>query len=192
MPRENIDYSNTVIYKLVCNDLNIKDLYVGHTTHFIKRKWKHKSSCCNEDGKDYNLKVYQFIRENGGWDNWSMIEIEKFPCKDVYEATKRERYWYETLNAKLNSTIPYRTRQEYNNLPEVIEHRKDYMTVYRKDYREENRETLNEKDKKYRETHKEQRRLYTEKNRSKLNEQARLAHLRRRDAKIAQANNEVL
>jgi hypothetical protein len=27
--------------------------------------------------KRYNLKLYQIIRANGGWDNWDMIEIEK-------------------------------------------------------------------------------------------------------------------
>jgi hypothetical protein len=32
------NYQNTVIYKIVCNDLSIKDLYVRHTTNFRKRK----------------------------------------------------------------------------------------------------------------------------------------------------------
>ena len=39
------------------------------------------------------------IRENEGWNNWSMIEIEKYPCNDKNEACARERYWYELLNA---------------------------------------------------------------------------------------------
>ena len=43
MPRKEIDYSKTVIYKIVCNDLNVKDVYVGHTTDFTKRKATHKS-----------------------------------------------------------------------------------------------------------------------------------------------------
>ena len=38
MPRNPIDYQKVIIYKLVCNDLTIKDLYVGHTTNFINRK----------------------------------------------------------------------------------------------------------------------------------------------------------
>ena len=29
------------------------------------------------------------MRDNGGWQNWSMIEIEKYPCNDQQEATKR-------------------------------------------------------------------------------------------------------
>ena len=42
MPIQNIKYNNTLIYKIVCNDLNIKDVYVGHTTDFRRRKNCHK------------------------------------------------------------------------------------------------------------------------------------------------------
>jgi hypothetical protein len=95
MPRLTIDYSKTVIYKIVCNDLNIIGCYVGHTTDFIRRKQSHKSHCTNEkDKKKYDFKVYKTIRENGGWDNYSMIEIEKYPCKDANEATAKEREWF--------------------------------------------------------------------------------------------------
>jgi len=44
MPRKIINYTNTIIYKIVCNDLNITDLYVGSTTDFTNRKYNHKSS----------------------------------------------------------------------------------------------------------------------------------------------------
>ena len=37
MPKQIIDYSKNIIYKMVCNDLNVKDVYVGHTTNFINR-----------------------------------------------------------------------------------------------------------------------------------------------------------
>ena len=77
MPKTAIDYSQNVIYKIVCNDLNVKDCYVGHTIQFRERKASHKSKCNNEKNKLYNLNIYQIIRENGGWSNWSMIEIEK-------------------------------------------------------------------------------------------------------------------
>ena len=38
MPKDIINYSSTIIYKIVCKDLNVKDIYIGHTTNFIKRK----------------------------------------------------------------------------------------------------------------------------------------------------------
>ena len=89
MPYKNIDYNNTIIYKLVCNDVNIPDCYVGHTTDFIRRKQLHKSCCNNINCKSYNLNVYKFITGNGGWDNWSMIVIEQYKCNNNLEAQKR-------------------------------------------------------------------------------------------------------
>ena len=82
MPKEIIDYSRTIIYKIVCNDLNVKHTYVGHTTNFIKRKQQHKKRCINPDNQKYHLKVYQIMRENGGWESFSMIEIEKYNFND--------------------------------------------------------------------------------------------------------------
>eukprot|EP01038_Epipyxis_sp_PR26KG_P014805 gene14805-19891_t len=49
------------------------------------------------------LKVYKTIIQNGGWDNWDMIELEKYPCLDANEAHGRERYYIEQLNANLNT-----------------------------------------------------------------------------------------
>jgi hypothetical protein len=101
-----IDYSKTIMYRIVCKDLSITDCYVGHTTNFRVRKNDHKYSCNIPTRSNYNLKVYEMIRDNGGWENWNMIEIEKYSCLDKNEACKRERYWYEYYNAKLNIQNP--------------------------------------------------------------------------------------
>ena len=116
MPRQNCQYSKTIIYKIVCNNLNITDCYVGHTTEFTKRKYQHKNACTNENNKAHNYNVYTFIRANGNWDNWSMLEIEKYPCIDGNEARSKERYWFEQLNATLNSEVPNQTDAEYQKL----------------------------------------------------------------------------
>ena len=58
------------------------------------------------------LKVYQIIRANGGWDNWIMIEIEKYPCKDGNEARARERYYFDLLNATMNMIRPFMSDEE--------------------------------------------------------------------------------
>ena len=128
MPKHAMDYSKTIIYKIVCNDLNITECYVGHTTNFIERKRHHKNNCTNNNSKSYNYKIYQTIRANGGWDNWSMIEIEKYPCNDINEATARERYWYEQLNANLNTQIPARIQKEYRetNKEQILQQKKEY------------------------------------------------------------------
>ena len=125
MPKQNVDYSKTVIYKIVGNDLNVKDIYIGSTTDYIRRKHSHKSNSLNANGKKYNLKVYQFIRNNEGWDNWSMFEIEKYPCNDKREAELRERYYHELLNANLNTQTPCRSQKEYrDNNKDVIKVKK--------------------------------------------------------------------
>ena len=112
MPHNPINYANTIIYKIVCNDINITDCYIGSTTDFTARKCCHKSICINQNDKNHNFNVYKFIRENGNWNNWSMILIENFPCKNKREAEARERYWYEKLNATLNSQRPFVTEEE--------------------------------------------------------------------------------
>ncbi len=156
MPSKIIDYSNTVIYKIVCNDLNITDLYIGNTTNFTKRKTSHKNGCVNEKNKAFNYKIYKIIRENGGWDNWSMIEIEKYPCNDGNEARARERYYYEFLNASLNTFNPI------TNLQETKIKQKQYRIDNKQDLRDKRiiyRKTIKDKikieNKKYREIRKE-------------------------------------
>ena len=95
MPKNEIDYSSTIIYKITCKNQSIYDVYVGHTTSFIKRKYHHKMCCNNLNNK---LNIYKIIRENGGWDNWEMIEIAHYNCKNSEEARIKEQEHYEKLN----------------------------------------------------------------------------------------------
>ncbi len=111
MPKDVICYSNTIIYKIYCNDKLVTDIYVGHTTNFIKRKYQHKILC--NAGK--NLKVYNLIRQNGGWDNWTMMEIAKYNCQDATEARIREQEHYDLLNPSLNLVKPI-SNNEYTVL----------------------------------------------------------------------------
>ena len=105
MPKVEIDYSNTIIYKITCKDLNVKDLYVGHTTNFVQRKHSHKQNC-NDVKNPTPCKLYQVIRDNGGWNNWKMEIVSFFECKDHYEARKKEQEYFVLLNATLNSIEP--------------------------------------------------------------------------------------
>ena len=130
MPKIPMDYSKNIIYKIVCNDLSVEECYVGHTINMSMRKWAHKTVCNNEKSKSYNYKIYKIIRENGGWGNWSMLLVEKFPCKDSSEACKREREVYEELDAIMNTRRPYRTQEE------LKEEHKEYKKQYREDHKE--------------------------------------------------------
>ena len=106
MPKVEIDYSTTIIYKITCNDPNVKDVYVGHTTNFVQRKHAHKQSCINEKASNNKCKLYEVIRNNGGWVNWSMEIIHFCNCKNHYEARIKEQEYFVLLNANLNSIEP--------------------------------------------------------------------------------------
>jgi len=104
MPKKDVDYSNTIIYKICCKDESITDVYVGHTTNFIQRKYAHKIASNNLNN---TLKIYNVIRLNGGWENWDMVEIAKYSCKDSIEARIKEQEHYNIMKACLNSCPPY-------------------------------------------------------------------------------------
>ena len=103
MPKIEIDYSNTIIYKILCKDPLITDVYVGHTTNFVQRKYTHKQTCNNVKSPCYNLKLYKTIRSNGNWTNWDMTIIQFYNCKNHLEARHKEQEHFVALNATLNS-----------------------------------------------------------------------------------------
>lgn len=107
------DYSNTIIYKIFCKDTTIKDIYIGHTTNFEKRKYQHKLCSKSSFENKNNIKLYNFINQNGGWDNWDMIEIAKYNCKDFTEARIKELYHCNELCASLNTVPPYVDKTNY-------------------------------------------------------------------------------
>ena len=84
MSKTDIDYSNTIIYKITCKDLENKDVYVGHTTNFVQRKHAHKQ-CCNNESKN-DCKLYKTIKEKGGWSNWKMEIINFFTPFNISNA----------------------------------------------------------------------------------------------------------
>jgi hypothetical protein len=176
MPRKSIDYSKCIIYKLCCNDPSITDIYVGHTTDKTRRKQQHKSSCNNENGNSYNTYVYQFIRENGGWDNWSMIVLDEYQCENKNQAELKERYYIELFQSTLNTVLrPITTRQErLEQLKEYYEENKEEQKEYQKEYNEKNKEEIRNYKKEYneknKEANKEYRKEYNKKNKEAIKE----------------------
>ena len=120
------NYAKTMMYKLInydCPEL----LYIGSTTNFIKRKQRHKG-----ESKKSNVKVYRTIRENGGWESWSMIKISDFPCTSNIEARMEEDRLMCEMKSNLNSIKAYRSpeqkieqnKQHYqDNKEDIKEHR---------------------------------------------------------------------
>jgi hypothetical protein len=180
MPRNPINYSKTYIYKLVSKDPTITDIYVGHTTDLTTRKNKHKSTCNNPNGERYNLYIYQFIRENGGWENWEMIIIECINCIDGNEARTHERRWFDILGATLNNRVPSRNKYDY------YENNKDVINETRKQKYKQNKDIICEKATQYYEQNKEKRKQYYEQNKDEINRKQR----ERRALKKLQSNTE--
>ena len=98
------NYLNAVIYKLICKTITVLEIYIGSTANEKERNRTHKTSCNNqsEKNKAYNYKVYKFIRENGGWDNWKIEIIEKCPCENKIQMREREQYYCDLLKPELN------------------------------------------------------------------------------------------
>ena len=122
-------------YKFVCQDEEITSCYVGHTANFRQRKNNHKSCCNNPNTTNYNLQLYQTIRENGGWGNWKMIEISNEICKSARDAERIEQIYINELKAGINMRRAFITeeqqekyRTEYNkaNATKILERQAEY------------------------------------------------------------------
>ena len=111
------------IYKLE-SSFEDPSIYVGSTVDLTRRKNCHKNRC--NDSK-YNCKLYQYIRDYGGFNNWFMFTIEEFEYETKEQLRDREQYWIKELKANLNSQDAVQDKE------------------YHKKYNEENKEKINEK-----------------------------------------------
>jgi hypothetical protein len=165
------------IYKLCCD--GIDEFYVGSSWDMKQRKIEHKSMCNNVNSDKHNLKVYKFIRENKGFENWKfeILETALFENKKLREI--REQHYMDTLKSTLNDKRAHRTKEQryaqnrqylksdkgkivmekYNNKDE----RKQYIKQYNKQYSEQDEVKQYHKDYKQTEKYKAQAKEYTKK-----------------------------
>ena len=181
-----VNYGNSMIYKLACKDTNITDIYVGSTTNFYRRKSEHKNTCNNINLKSYNNYKYQFIRNNGDFENWDMILIKNVNVSSKRELEKIEREYIDELKPTLNSIKSYTSteerkehKKEYrkDHYEKNKEHRKEYEKEYReknkdklKEYRDINIDRINQKQKQWRDNNKEYQKEYRDNNKEKINQ----------------------
>jgi len=143
------DYKNGLIYKLVCNDTSITENYIGSCCDYDMRKNAHKKDCHNINFKKYNNYKYTFIREHGGFENWSMILIKEFPCNSKRELESEERVQLELNGGELNTNRPFirdEERKEYDQ--EYKQQHKEEMKKYNKQYYHEHKDERREQKKK--------------------------------------------
>jgi hypothetical protein len=109
------NYLNTVIYKIYCKSPDVNDVYVGHSTNFKIRAQCHKYS-----SKKNILRLYQIIRKKGGWGNFIIEIIEKYPCENLTQALEREQYFYNLLQPTMNSMPPINLRAYKPKITRVL------------------------------------------------------------------------
>ena len=136
------DYSNSNIYKIVCNITGF--VYIGSTLQtLIQRLQDHKRGYNSYLNKKHNYVSSFKILVN---ENYDIILIEDFPCERKEQLHARERYWIENTEC-VNKFIPTRTNKEWyeDNKEKIKEHRKEYH----KKYYENNKEKIKEYHKQY-------------------------------------------
>ena len=126
------------VYRLSCKDEAVKDCYIGSSINLMSRLSKHKNNSNNPNSEKHHLKIYQKIREYGGWDNWKCEVLDTLENPTRKQLIQLERMYYEEQieNATLNTTYCGRTKKEcntnwWNNNPN-----------YMKEYREKNPERV--------------------------------------------------
>jgi len=147
---------NYIFYKLCCDDCD--DIYIGSTSNFSNRKYEHKASVNNPNVKNYNSYKAQFIRGNGGWDNWRMVQID---TRD--DITKREAEMYEEelrqkYKPSLNTIAAYTEREQKLEQQRVYNKTRDpeENKIRCKKYREANKQKVSDTKKKWWGEHKEE------------------------------------
>ena len=94
-------------YKLKHADDETKKFYIGSTENLENRKKEHKYTYNKEKEQ---LKLYGYIRSNGGWDAWTFEILEQEECKDDTHRHigryKKEALLIKQHKAELNTTSP--------------------------------------------------------------------------------------
>ena len=108
------------IYKIYNNN-NKDEFYIGSTKNFSSRMSHHKKNVRNKVGKLYWCKVYQYIRANGGWDNFTKYIIEAGTCSDCKFIKQKEQYYITLHKPTLNSisSCTYKEILSINNTVDV-------------------------------------------------------------------------
>ena len=72
------------------------DSYIGRTINLDHVKFYHKSNY----KRDSNRKLYKFISEHGGIDNFKFIKLEECP---EGQATERKQFYVDKFMPSLNN-----------------------------------------------------------------------------------------
>ena len=186
-----VDYSNGKIYRLYCNIT--KKCYVGSTTQSLSQRLsQHKQNYkCFLNGKYHFVSSFEILENN----DYVIILIENYECKNKEELFKRERFYIEQIEC-VNQQMPIRSKKEWaednkeklqeyhkvhyiNNREKYIDRKHQYyqnnrdkILDYAKQYTVTNQDLIKEYRKKHyeenKQIYKERSKIYREKNKEKI------------------------
>jgi hypothetical protein len=79
-----------------------KHCYIGSTINVSSRKSQHKNVCNNVTHHNHNLKLYQVICQNGGWDNIEFTVIDQKELETKEQSLIQEQKYIVQHKANLN------------------------------------------------------------------------------------------
>ena len=161
-------FQNGKIYKIVSADYS--KCYIGSTCEELSQRMaRHRRHYrLYQNGRNISKVRTIDLFDEFGIDNCKIEWIEDYPCNSRKELEAREGHHIQSNNC-VNKIIVGRTEQEYR------EQNRDKINEKQRTYREQNRETINEKNKAYYEENKdrlmEKQKAYAEQNKGKISEQ---------------------
>ena len=141
---------------------NKDEVYIGSTSNFKTRMRQHKCKCNNEKSKEYNYFIYQYIRQNGDWEEFNKEIIFECVVEDKSEKLKIEGEWIKKYEKTLNKYNSYGCKDIKENNKKYREKNKEKIKYINKEYYEQNKDKL-----------KEEMKEYYEKNKDKIKEKAK-------------------
>ena len=83
------------IYEIKSTDTSVTETYIGSCWDMKDRLRIHTIRCYNKKQKKYNLPVYKYIRENGGFHTFNMSVIDSGECEDRTELKCGEQFYID-------------------------------------------------------------------------------------------------
>ena len=173
-------YENIIVYKIKCKDPLVPDFYLGYATCPLVQVAKMFSTRCKHD---MTWPVCEFVRQNGGFENWVFERLPIKSCSTALEARTELRNHFNANPPSLNKQLPTRTNKEYASGEKNKEAQKNYRLTHLDKIHEDQRNHYQRN----RTTLLKNRRAYLEANTEKINKRARDGRAIKREAREAEA-----
>ena len=160
-----VNYEYGKIYKITSKSSNL--VYYGSTAlyYLSKRLGKHIGQYkCYIKGKGNYCSSFELLKQ----EDYNIQLIKNFPCNNKTQLEKEESHFIKN-NICVNKAIPGRTKQEYAK--EYYENNKSKIKEKDKEYYEANKSKIREKQKEWREQNEEKIKEWKEQNKEQIKEQ---------------------